>query len=81
MSAPIKHTVTVGPGGRIELTDPSLPAGAHAQITIELAERGLDQTQLAAFRELQQRMHLTQAQADQWKADVLAERRASNRPR
>jgi len=80
MKSLIVQTVRVGPGGRVEVTDPELPEGSEAEVTVRVSKPTTPTERMAAFRALQASMKLTKEQGDRWAAQVRAEREAGNRP-
>ena len=82
MRMQVKHHVTVGPGGSIEICDPSLPNGSRAEVVVQIETQEPDSARrLQLLDELQKSMNLTHEQADAWIADVRAERDAWPLPR
>jgi len=78
----VKHQVVVGPGGHVQITDPSLQAGSEVEVTVRVPERkSTPAEKIAALHFLQESMKLTKEHAARWIADISAERKASNRPR
>jgi hypothetical protein len=74
MVAAIRQTVTVGPGGRVEVQAPELTEGARAEVIVLLEHPSVPAAQLAAFERLQAGLKLDEAGARQWAAHARAER-------
>ena len=77
MVAALRQTVTVGPGGRVEVQSPQLKEGARAEVILLLEEAAASTAptgQLAALDRLQKRLNVDEARAQQWSSQVRAER-------
>jgi hypothetical protein len=79
----VRQTVTVGPGGSVELRSAELPVGSRAEVIVlvdsppavptqrEIADR------LAALDEIQRRLALTPEATEAWLKQIREEREAS----
>jgi hypothetical protein len=78
MTAAIRQTVTVGPGGRIEVRSPDLTEGSRAEVIVlvETSAQATAQSQLEALKKLQDSLKLTPEAAQNWIAEARAERQA-----
>ena len=78
MVAAIKQVVTVGAGGRIEISAPELRAGSRAEVIILVPQEpcATPDGALAALDQLQQSVKLDRRSADAWIREVSDERRA-----
>ena len=74
MVAAIRQTVTVGPGGRVEVQSPRLKEGSRAEVIVLLEEPTGPAGQLAAFDRLQKRLNLDARRAREWSEQARAER-------
>ncbi len=76
MTAAIRQTVTVQPGGVVHFTSPELHDGMEAELIVLVAASPEPARRLAAFRALQQSLALTPAAAETWTREEAVERKA-----
>jgi len=74
MVAAIRQTVTVGPGGRVEVQAPELTEGSRAEVIVLVENVTSPAAQLAAFERLQAGLNLDAARARQWSEQARTER-------
>jgi len=74
MTAAIRHTVTVQPGGVVHFSSPKLREGTEANVIVLVTVCPEPARRLAAFHALQQSLALTPAVAEKWTREVVAER-------
>jgi hypothetical protein len=82
MVTAIKQNVTVEAGGRIAVQSAELREGESAEVIIivDRASSTLTRDRLDALQLLRSSLHLTSETANQWEADVRAERDARHKP-
>ena len=76
MVAAIRQTVTIGPGGKIEVQSPELLEGRRADVTVVMEESPSIARKLAALDRLEKSLNLDEAKAEAWKREVREERRS-----
>jgi hypothetical protein len=76
MTAAVRQTVIVQPGGVVHLASPELQEGTEAEVIVLVPASPQPQRRLAAFRALQQSLALTPDVAEQWIREAAAEREA-----
>ena len=77
MTAAIRQTVTVGPGGRIEVRSPDLAEGSRAEVIV-LVEQSPESIsrKLGALDKLQKSLNLDEQKMREWMGVVREEREA-----
>jgi hypothetical protein len=81
MVAAIRQTVTVGPGGHVEIRSPELEEGQRADVIVLVGDRSSSASRLAALDQLQQSLNLTDTTAQQWIQQARRERESLERGR
>jgi len=80
MTAAIRQTVTVGPGGKVEVQSAELTEGARAEVIVlvESAKHSQStaQEQLEALKKLQDSFKLTPETTQKWIDEARAERQS-----
>jgi hypothetical protein len=78
----VKQTVTVGPGGMVEIRSPELLEGSRAEVIVLVESAATTPTQqeiaerLEALDRLQKALNLTPESAEKWMAEIRQEREA-----
>jgi hypothetical protein len=81
MMTAVRQTVTVQPGGRLEIFAPELATGTVTEVIVLVPSKSPDIAErLAALHRLQDEMELTAQDVERWKEDVRLERLAWPRP-
>jgi hypothetical protein len=74
MVAAFRKTVTVGPGGRVEVPSSGLQEGELADVIVLVGRRTSIDSKLAALDQLQKSLTLDEAKARQWIDQARRER-------
>jgi hypothetical protein len=76
MTAAIRQTVTVQPGGVVHFVSSELREGTEAEVIVLVSTTADPERQLATFRALQESLALTAAASAKWSEEATAERKA-----
>lgn len=76
MVAAIRRTVTVGPGGRVEVQSPQLKEGTRAEVIVLLEDVASTANRLDALDRLQKSLKLDEQRARAWSNQVREERQS-----
>jgi hypothetical protein len=76
MTAAIRQTVTVQPGGVVHFVSPELREGTEAEVIVLVSTTAEPEGRLSTFRALQASLALTVAASANWSEEATAERKA-----